>query len=63
MLRQPGDRACQTIEIAARDHDFLTPEIGDNALLGAAILAHILDQVDVGVGTDALVAGEHAVSI
>src|SRR5271163_222901 len=62
-LRQPGDRARQPVEIAARDNDFLAPEIGDDALLGAALLAHVLDQVDVGVGTDALVAGEHAVSI
>ena len=62
-LRQPGDRARQPVEIAARDNDFLAPKIGDDALLGAALLAHVLDQVDVGVGTDTLVAGEHTVSI
>jgi hypothetical protein len=62
-LRQTGDRARQPVEIAARNDDFPAPEIGDDALLGAAILAHVLDQVDVAVRADALVAGEHALSI
>src|SRR5271163_2821672 len=62
-LRQPDDGARQPVEITARNDHFLAPEIGDDALLGAALLAHVLDQVDVGVGTDVLVAGEHAVSI
>ena len=33
-LRQPGNRTCQPVEIAARDNDFFAPEIGDDALLG-----------------------------
>src|SRR5436190_14852943 len=62
-LRQPDDGARQTVEITARDDHFLAPEIGDDALLGATLLAYVLDQVDIGVGANALVAGEHALSI
>jgi hypothetical protein len=62
-LRQPGNGARQTVEITARNDHFLAPEIGDDALLGATVLADVLDQVDVGVGANALVAGEHALSI
>jgi hypothetical protein len=62
-LCQPGNRARQTVEITARNDHFLAPEIGDDALLGATVLADVLDQVDVGVGANALVAGEHALSI
>src|SRR4029077_2991649 len=37
-----------------RAHDpFLAPEIGNDALLGAPLLAYVLDQVDVGVGANA----------
>jgi hypothetical protein len=39
------------------------PSIGDDALLGATLLAYVLDQVDVGVGANALVASEHTLSI
>src|SRR6516225_5846549 len=55
--------ARQTVEIAPRDDHLPAPKIGDDALFGAAILPHVLDQVDIGVGADALVAGEHTVSI
>ena len=37
-LRQP-------VEITARHDHFLAPEIGDDALLGATLLAYVLDQV------------------
>src|ERR1700758_1929947 len=46
-----------------REDHLLAPEIGDDALLGAAVLAHVLDQIDVGVAADALVANKHAFSI
>jgi len=49
-LRQPDDGARQPVEITARNDHFLAPEIGDDALLGATLLAYVLDQVDVGVG-------------
>ena len=62
-LRQTGDRARQTVEIAARDDRLLAPEICDDALPGATVLAHVLDQVNIGVGANALVAGEHTFSI
>jgi hypothetical protein len=62
-LRQPGDRARQAVEIAVREDHLLASEIGDDALFGAAALTHILDQIDVGVAADALVADKHAVSI
>ena len=45
-----------------QDH-LLAAEIGDDALFGAAVLAHVLDQIDVGVAADALVADKHAFSI
>src|SRR6202008_3229121 len=57
-LRQPDDGARQPVEITARNDHFLAPEIGDDALLGATLLAYVLDQVDVGVGANALVASE-----
>src|SRR5947208_1884607 len=53
----------QPVEITARHDHFLAPEIGDDALLGATLLAYVLDQVDVGVGANALVASEHTISI
>jgi len=62
-LRQPDDGARQPVEITARNDHFLAPEIGDDALLGATLLAYVLDQVDVGVGANALVASEHTLSI
>src|SRR5271168_4294997 len=58
-LRQSDDGARQPVEITARNDHFLAPEIGDDALLGATLLAYVLDQVDVGVGANALVASEH----
>src|SRR5258706_438342 len=51
------------VEMTARNDPFLAPEIGDDALLGATLLAYVLDQVDVGVGANALVASEHTLSI
>src|SRR5437016_10523602 len=62
-LRQPDNGARQPVEITARNDHFLAPEIGDDALLGATLLAYVLDQVDVGVGANALVASEHTLSI
>ena len=46
-----------------REDRFLAAEIGDDALFGAAALAHVLDQIDVGVAADALVANKHAFRI
>ena len=62
-LRQPGHRARQAIEIAACHDHFLAAEIGDDALFGAAALAHVLDQINVGVGANALVTNKHGLSI
>ena len=38
-LCQPDDGARQPVEITARNDHFLAPEIGDDALLGATLLA------------------------
>ena len=58
-----ADPEAGAVEITARNDHFRAPEIGDDALLGATVLADVLDQVDVGVGANTLVAGEHALSI
>ena len=55
-----GDRAGQALEAAGGDHGLLAAEVLDDALLGAAVLAHGLDEVEVGVAVDALLADEHA---
>ncbi len=62
-LRQPGGRARQTIEIAAGLDHFLAAEIADDALLGLAVLANGLDQIEIAVGADSLLADEHGISI
>ncbi len=62
-LRQSGRRARQAIEIAAGLDHFLAAEIADDALLGLAVLANGLDQIQVAVGADSLLADEHGISI
>jgi hypothetical protein len=62
-LCEPRSRSCQAIEVTAAFDVFLAPEIADDALLGPAILADGLDQVDVGVAADALFTDEHDASI
>ncbi len=62
-LRQPGGRARQAIKIAACRHIFRASEIADDALLRLAVLANGLDQIQIAVGADSLLAHEHAVSI
>ena len=52
-------RAGQAIELTRGDDGLLAAEVLDDALLGAAVLAHALDQVEVGVAVDALLADEH----
>src|SRR5712672_3763648 len=59
-LRQPDDGARQPVEITARNDHFLAPEIGDDALLGATLLAYVLDQVDVGVANIPLASEDRA---
>src|SRR4051812_28272229 len=55
-----GDRAGQALEGAGGGNGLLAAEVLDDALLGAAVLAHGLDEVEVGVAVDALLADEHA---
>ena len=62
-LRQAGGRARQAIEIAAGLDLFLAAEIADDALLGLAVLANGLDQIQVAVGADSFFADEHGISI
>ena len=54
------DRAGQTLEFTGGDDDFLAAEVLDDALLGAAVFAHALDEVEVGVTVDVLLADKHA---
>jgi hypothetical protein len=58
-LRQPGCRTGQTVEVTLELDLFLAPQVLDDALLGAAPFAHALDQVEVAVGADLLLADEH----
>ena len=62
-LSQPGRRPGQAIQIAGGLDVFLAAKIANNALLGLAALAHGLDQVDIAIGADALLADEHGISI
>ena len=62
-LRQAGGRARQAIEIAAGLDHFLAAEIADDALLGLAVLANGLDQIQIAVGANSLLADEHTISI
>ena len=55
-----GDRTGQALELARGDDGLLAAEILDDALLGAAVLAHALDEIQVGVAVDVLLADEHA---
>jgi hypothetical protein len=54
-----GGRAGETIKIAARGDVLLAPEIGDDTLPDLALVARRLNQIDIGVGTDALFPHEH----
>jgi hypothetical protein len=53
-LRQASGGARQPIEIAAAVDLFRAAEIAEDALFDAAVLADGFDQIDVGVGADAL---------
>src|SRR3954453_931650 len=55
-----GDGTGQALEGAGGGNGFLSAEVLDDALLVAAVLAHGLDEVEVGVTVDALLANEHA---
>ena len=55
-----GDGAGEALEFTGGDDDLLAAEVLDDALLGAAVLAHALDEVQVGVAVDVLLADEHA---
>src|SRR5204862_6490658 len=57
-----GDGAGQALEGAGGGDGLLATEVLDDALLGAAVLAHGLNEVEVGVAVDALLANEHAIS-
>ena len=49
--------------MCSSDLDVLASEIADDALLNVAILTNSLDEIDVGVGADALFPDEHEASI
>ena len=55
-----GDGAGEAFEATGGEDGVLAAEILDDALLGAAVLADGLDQVEVGVAVDVLFADEHA---
>ena len=55
-----ADRHGEAFELARGNDGFLAAEIFDDALLGAAILADALDEIEVGVTSDVLFADEHA---
>src|SRR3954469_7829745 len=57
-----GDGAGEALEGAGGGDGLLASEVLDDALLGAAALAHGLDEIEVGVAVDALLADEHAIS-
>src|SRR4051794_25006998 len=61
-LRQASGGARQPIEIAAAVDLFRAAEIAEDALFDAAVLADGVDQIDVGVGAEALVPDEHGPS-
>src|SRR3954453_22641294 len=54
-----GNRAGQALKGPGRREDLLAAQVLDDALLGAAVLTHGLDEVEVGVAVDALLADEH----
>jgi hypothetical protein len=54
-----GDGTGQALQLAGGDHGLLAAQVLDDALLGAAVLAHALDEVEVAVAVDALLADEH----
>src|SRR4051812_19696207 len=57
-----GDGAGQALEGAGGREGLLATEVLDDALFGAAVLAHGLDEIQVGVAVDALLADEYAIS-
>jgi hypothetical protein len=60
--RQPRGRPREAIEIAAGFDRLLASEIADDALFGLAVLPNGLDQIQITVGADSLLADEHAFS-
>ena len=59
-LGEAGHRGRQAVELATRQHRVLAAEVLDDPLLGPGSLAHALDEVEVGVAVDGLLAQEHA---
>ena len=62
-LGETRSGAGEAIEITTGLDHLLAAEVLDDALLGRAVLAHALDQVNVAVGADSLLAEEHKYSI
>ena len=59
-LRHARGRAGQAIEVAVGVDVLLAAEVLDDPLLGAATLAHALNQIEVAVGADLLLTDVHA---
>ena len=59
-LGEAGDRGCQPVELATLQHRVLAAEILDDPLPGSRSLAQALDEVEIGVAVDGLLAQEHA---
>lgn len=57
---KPRDRRRQPLEPAPGQHDILAAQILDDPLLGLLALAHALDEVQVAVALDLLLAHKHA---
>jgi hypothetical protein len=54
-----GDGVGQALEGAGGGDNLLAAQVLDDALLGVAVLTHGLDEVEVGVAVDALLADKH----
>ena len=59
-LGKARNRGGQPLELAARHDRILAAEVLDDPLLRPRPLAHALDEVEVGVAVDGLLAQEHA---
>ena len=59
MLCIAADRVDEALEVAIFQHLLFAAEVLDDALLGAAIFAHALDQVEIGVAVDGFFADIH----
>jgi hypothetical protein len=58
-IGEVGHRGGEALERAAGEHGLLAAEVLDDLLPGARPLTHALDEVEIGVAVDGLLAHEH----